>query len=334
MSGDDVLRCYLPYDFPFAAKRFLAYFNPAFGVLLETEIWPNLIRVSRQRGVPIFLIAARLSEKSFRNYFRFRSFAAEVLNNLAGIGAQSAADAGRLKALGGTAVNVTGSLKFDIAPPLEQLAQGHQWKREWGSRPILLCASTREGEEAPLLDALANVNVETVLIVIVPRHPQRFDEVARLIEGHGLNYQRRSANQPIAEHTRVLLGDTMGEMFAYYAACDVAIIGGSLLPFGAQNLIEACAVGRPVIVGPHTYNFAEATALAIDAGAAIKVDDVSGAVSAARELLVDRVRAEEMGHRGLEFARAHRGATERSLALIKHGIASAADARDTRRKRA
>ena len=332
--GDDVLRCYLPYDFPFAAKRFLAYFNPAFGVLLETEIWPNLIRVSRQRGVPIFLIAARLSEKSFRNYFRFRSFAAEVLNNLAGIGAQSAADAGRLKALGATAADITGNLKFDIAPPFEQVAQGLQWKRDCGSRPILLCASTREGEEAPLLDALANVNVETVLIVIVPRHPQRFDEVARLIEGHGLNYQRRSANQPIAEHTRVLLGDTMGEMFAYYAACDVAIIGGSLLPFGAQNLIEACAVGRPVIVGPHTYNFAEATELAIDAGAAIKVDDVSGAVSAARELLVDRVRAEEMGHRGLEFARAHRGATERSLALIKHGIASAADARDTRRKRA
>ena len=244
-----VLRCYLPYDFPFAVERFLDHFRPACGILLETEIWPNLIHACRARSVPVYLVNARLSEKSFRKYQRFGRFAAASLNELTGIAAQSNADAGRLKALGAAVVEVTGNLKFDIMPDAVLAAQGDAWRAAWGrSRPVLLLASTREGEEALLLEALQEVAIPQLLTVIVPRHPQRFGEVAALLERNGVPFQRRSTGQAVAAQTRVVLGDTMGEMFAYYAACDVAVIGGSLLPFGAHNLIEACAVGRPVII--------------------------------------------------------------------------------------
>ena len=318
LFNERVLRCYLPYDFPFAVERFLDHFKPACGMLLETEIWPNLIHACRARGIPLYLVNARLSEKSFRRYRRFGAFAAASLNELAGIAAQSNPDADRLKALGATAVDVTGNLKFDIAPDAALVAQGDAWRAAWDrSRPVLLLASTREGEETLLLQALQELDIPRLLTVIVPRHPQRFDEVAALLERHAMPFQRRSAGRPIAAQTRVVLGDSMGEMYAYYAACDVAIIGGSLLPFGAQNLIEACAVGRPVIIGPHTYNFAEATQLAIDAGAALRVEDARGAIAAARELLPDPARAQRMALAGLDFARSHQGATARVIDLIK-----------------
>ena len=318
LFGDRVLRCYLPYDFPFAVARFLEYFKPACGILLETEIWPNLIHASRARGMPIYLVNARLSEKSFRRYRRFGALAAACLGELTGIAAQGQRDAERLKALGAAAVHTTGNLKFDIVPDPALLARGIAWRDAYGrSRPVLLAASTREGEEALLLQALRNVDVPQLLTVIVPRHPQRFDDVAALMAREGVPYQRRSADQPIAAATSVVLGDSMGEMFAYYAACDVAIIGGSLLPFGAQNLIEASAVGKPVIIGPHTYNFADAAQLAIDAGAALQVEDAHGAFAAARELLLDPARAQRIAHAGLEFVRKHQGATARVLELIK-----------------
>lgn len=318
LFNERVLRCYLPYDFPFAVERFLDHFKPACGLLLETEIWPNLIHACRARSIPVYLVNARLSEKSFRQYRRFGAFAAASLNELAGIAAQSKADADRLKALGATAVDVTGNLKFDIAPDAALVAQGDAWRAAWDrSRPVLLLASTREGEETLLLQALQELDIPRLLTVIVPRHPQRFDEVAALLERHAMPFQRRSAGRPIAAQTRVVLGDSMGEMYAYYAACDVAIIGGSLLPFGSQNLIEACAVGRPVIIGPHTYNFAEATQLAIDAGAAVRVEDARGAITAARELLPDPARAQRMALAGLDFARSHQGATDKILRLLK-----------------
>jgi len=320
LFGDRVLRCYLPYDFPFAAGRFLDHFKPACGILIETEIWPNLIHACRARDIPIYLINARLSEKSFRRYRRFGEFAAESLNELTGIAAQSSADADRLKALGASAVEITGNLKFDITPEPGLIAMGNAWRGIYGrSRPVLLCASTREGEEALLLQALQGLDTPDLLTVIVPRHPQRFDEIAALLERMGISYQRRSANEPIAAQTRVVLGDSMGEMFAYYAACDVAIIGGSLLAFGAQNLIEACAAGRPVIIGPHTYNFAEATELAVEAGAAVRVADARGAIAAARTLLQDTARAQRIAQAGLFFTRCHQGATDKILSLLKIG---------------
>jgi len=318
LFGERVLRCYLPYDFPFAVERFLDHFKPACGILLETEIWPNLIHACRARSVPVYLVNARLSEKSFRKYQRFGRFAAVSLNELTGIAAQSNADAARLKALGAAVVEVTGNLKFDITPDAALIAQGAAWRAAWGgSRPVLLLASTREGEEALLLEALQEVAIPQLLTVIVPRHPQRFDEVAALLEREGVPFQRRSAGQAVAAQTRVVLGDSMGEMFAYYAACDVAIIGGSLLPFGAHNLIEACAAGRPVIIGPHTYNFAEATQFAVAAGAALRVEDARGAIAAACELMRDPARAQRMAQAGLQFAHSHQGATARVIDLIK-----------------
>lgn len=318
LFGDRVSRAYLPYDLPFAVARFLEHFQPRLGVLLETEIWFNLVHACGQRDVPLFLVNARLSERSARGYGRLATLTRTALNALRGIGAQSNADALRLQSLGAHGVEVTGNLKFDIAPPDAMVTRGTELRRLFGnSRMILLAASTREGEEALLLDALQPLATRGVLLVIVPRHPQRFDEVARLLDGRGLRWQRRSQGETIAPDTVVVLGDSMGEMFAYYGACDVAFVGGSLVPLGGQNLIEACAMGTPVLVGPHTFNFAEVTTLAEAAGAAIRVPDADQLVTEAGRLLADPSARERMRAQALSFAEAHRGATARTLQLIE-----------------
>ncbi|MBI3067669.1 MAG: glycosyltransferase, partial [Betaproteobacteria bacterium] len=185
------------------------------------------------------------------------------------------------------------------------------------SRPVLLAASMREGEEELLLDALHGLDVASLLLVIVPRHPQRFEEVAALLKRRGIAFQRRSENREIVPDTRIILGDSMGEMFAYYAACDLAFIGGSLLPYGAQNLIEACAVGKPVIIGPSVYNFAEATRLAVEQGAAIQVRDARELAREAARVLRDNALSEKMSQAALAFSRMHQGATERIMALLR-----------------
>lgn len=313
-----VERCYLPYDYPGAVARFLDGYRPRAGILMETEIWPNLIRACRARSIPLYLANARLSEKSYAGYRRFAALTRESLEGFAAIAAQSAEDARRFAALGAGGVRITGSVKFDITPPPAQVEHGRALRRALGeTRPVLLAASTREGEEAPLLDALARAAIPGLLTVIVPRHPQRFEEVARLVEARGLRLQRRSANAAVAPAIGVMLGDSMGEMFAYYSACDVAFVGGSLLPLGGQNLIEACAVGRPVLIGPFTYNFAEATELAVRAGAAVQVPDAAALAREAGRLLHDAAAARRMGEAGLAFCAAHRGATARVLELIQ-----------------
>ena len=318
LYGGRVARCYLPYDYPGAVARFLDHFRPQFGIVMETEIWPNLIRAGRARSIPLYLVNARLSEKSYVGYRRFGGLVRESLAGFAAVAAQSEGDARRLTALGARDVHVTGNVKFDVAPPLEQLELGQALRRGFGeARPVLLAASTREGEEVLLLEALEGIAASGMLTVIVPRHPQRFDEVARLLEARGVRYQRRSANAPTAPDTRVVLGDSMGEMFAYYAACDVAFIGGSLLPLGGQNLIEACAVGKPVLIGPSIFNFTEAVELAVQAGAAIQVPDPAALAREAGRLLQDPVTARRMSQAALAFANAHRGATARVLALIE-----------------
>jgi 3-deoxy-D-manno-octulosonic-acid transferase len=182
---------------------------------------------------------------------------------------------------------------------------------------VLLAASTRDGEEALLLERFKELEMSSMLLIIVPRHPQRFDEVAALIERSGLRYQRRSDNVPVDPQTRVLLGDSMGEMFAYYAACDVAFIGGSLLPFGGQNMIEPCAAGKPVLFGPHTYNFSEAAESAVAAGAALRVADADQLMREARRLLRDPGAAQRMAEAGFAFVTAHQGATQRVLELLR-----------------
>ncbi len=318
LYGDTVLRCYLPYDYPGAVARFLDHFRPRVGMLMETEIWSNLIHACRQRGVPLYLVNARLSGKSFAKYRRFPELTRTSLRELTHIAAQTQDDAQRLAALGAENVVVTGNLKFDIAPSMTQFELGRAWRDGYGKgRPVLLAASTRDGEEERLLSRLGDLQVPAALLVIVPRHPQRFNEVAALLERSGLHYQRRSDNAPVDPQTQVLLGDSMGEMFAYYAACDVAFIGGSLLPFGSQNLIEACAAGKPVVFGPHTYNFAEAAESAIAAGAARRVADAHELMREARRLLTDTGAQARMGAAGLAFSKAHQGATKRVLELIR-----------------
>jgi len=317
LFGDTVERCYLPYDYPGAARRFLDAFRPRVGVLMETEIWPNLIEACAQRRVPLYLVNARLSEKSYSRYRRYPRMTRACLRALSGIAAQTGEDARRFEALQAEHVSVTGNLKFDVLPPAERVQQGQAWRSRFGARPVLLAASTREGEESLVLDAFEAMGLPSALLVIVPRHPQRFDEVAQLLTQRGVRYQRRSENAPVAPDTRVLLGDSMGEMFAYYAACDVAFIGGSLLPYGAQNLIEACAVGKPVIIGPHTYNFAEATELAIAAGAAVRIDNAQGLADAARRLLTSEETIQQMGAAALAFSERHQGAAQRVMELMR-----------------
>jgi 3-deoxy-D-manno-octulosonic-acid transferase len=322
LFGDSVQRVYLPYDFPFAVRRFLAHYRPRLGVLLETEIWPNLIHQCHAQTVPLLLLNARLSERSARGYARFAGLTRAALSELAGVAAQTADDAQRLSQLGAQKVTVMGNLKFDIEPPAAQLELGQRLRHLFGEqRRILLLASTREGEEALLLAELAK-SPRDFLTVLVPRHPQRFDEVAALIEKHGLRYQRRSADQPIAPETLVVLGDSMGEMFGYYAACDLAFIGGSLLEFGGQNLLEACAAGKPVLLGAHTYNFAQAAELAVQDGAALRIKDAAELMMRAQALLDDAPHLQRMGAAGKTFVESHKGATNKAVALIAAHLAN------------
>ncbi|MDO8314031.1 MAG: 3-deoxy-D-manno-octulosonic acid transferase [Rugosibacter sp.] len=367
LFGDTVERLYLPYDTPWAMRRFLCHYQPRIGLIMETELWPNLLTECRALGVPVYLLNARLSARSARRYGRWPNLTRQVLQSLSAIGAQSADDAARLTRLGAQKITVTGNMKFDIATPPEQMELGRMFRARMGARPVWLAASTREGEEALILDAwhsamnskkvlssllgsadeatalqgeggqaknafLAVADGDTArnsqnkavspLLVIVPRHPQRFDEVAQRVTDRGLRLQRRSEGSAIAPTTHVLLGDSMGEMFAWYAAVDVAFIGGSLKDYGCQNLIEACAVGTPVLIGPSTYNFAEAAREALACGAAHAITDADDLVRQIDRLLTDVACREQMSQAGREFAARHRGATEHTLELISSSISS------------
>jgi 3-deoxy-D-manno-octulosonic-acid transferase len=322
LFGDGVTQAYLPYDLPRATRRFLDRARPCLGLIMETEVWPSLFAACRQRGTPVFLVNARLSEKSAQGYARLRPLVQPALASLAGIAAQTEADAERLRQLGGRAVSITGNLKFDVAPPADTAARADELRRQFGDRFVALAASSREGEEALILDTLASLDLPKLLLVMVPRHPQRFDEVARLIAERGLACPRRSRGQAATGTDRVYLGDSMGEMAAYCAACDLVIVGGSLLPFGGQNLIEASAAGKPALLGPHTWNFEQASRDAIEAGAARRVQDAGELAEAVRRLYEDKKLREEMGAAGLAFARQHRGAAERILQLVEPHLAA------------
>lgn len=315
--GERLLQAYLPYDLPDACARFLDHFKPRLGLLMETEIWPNLIAAAHQRSLPISLINARLSARSQRGYRRFAPLIRPALESLRAVAAQTPADAERLAAIGARRVEVFGNIKFDVTPAPEKLQLGSTWRQATGARPICLAASTRDGEEVLILDAFTRIDVPGLLLVLVPRHPQRFAEVAALVEERKLASCRRSENAMPTDETRVWLGDSMGEMPAYFAAADLALMGGTLLPFGGQNLIEAAACGCPVLVGPHTFNFAQAAEDAVACGAALRVIDADGAARAAENLLKNRAALEAMRRAATEFSQVHRGATARTMALIR-----------------
>ncbi|WP_415035003.1 lipid IV(A) 3-deoxy-D-manno-octulosonic acid transferase [Azonexus sp.] len=323
LYGERVLQAYLPYDFPDAVARFFRHFQPRFGVLMETEIWPNLLAAAADRSIPIALANARLSERSARGYQRFSALSSPAFAQLSAVAAQTAADAERLRSLGAKAVTVCGNLKFDVRPQASLLTLGATWREERQKRPAWLAASTREGEEALLLDAWQK-KPSAALLILVPRHPQRFSEIAQLLRARGLNWRARSAGLPTPE-TQVWLGDSMGEMAAYYTCADLAFIGGSLLPLGGQNLIEAAACACPVLLGPHTFNFLQASEDAIAAGCARRVQDADAVLQTVEELFADASTLTRMRERSLAFAAAHQGASERTLALLQEISAPAPD---------
>jgi 3-deoxy-D-manno-octulosonic-acid transferase len=314
-----VAQRYLPYDLRFAVARFLAETRPSIGVVMETEIWPNLLQGARRASLPMLLANARLSEKSAVRGRRFAALLEPAAAGFARVAAQSDGDRGRLGEFYKGPIDVVGNLKFDLAVDDSQVAAGRALHASWGGGPVWLFASTRDGEEALILDAWQRRGGNPgAVVLIVPRHPQRFDEVAQLIEGRALACLRRSRGWPSPLTAgAVLLGDTMGEMGLYYGAADVALIGGSLRNFGAQNLIEACAAGTPVVLGPSTFNFAQAAADAIAAGAALQVRDADEALAAMEALCRDAGRLASMQQAALRFAGAHRGATERIAAIVR-----------------
>ena len=316
-EGD--LQTWLPYDTPGAVRRFLRLHRPQVGVLMETEVWPNLQHEAQRAGVPMVLANARLSEKSLRQGMRLGVLLRPAAQAMSLCLAQTPADADRLMRMGAPVVRVVGNVKFDMTPTPALLAQGHAWQT-LSERPMVLAASTREGEEPELLKAwLAEcaslpVDGKRPRLCIVPRHPQRFDAVAAGVREAGLSLSRRSAwpdglPDAQAQAAEVWLGDSMGEMPAYYAAACVALLGGSFAPLGGQNLIEAAACACPVVMGPSTFNFAEAAELSEQAGAALRVTDWREGVAQAVQLC-EPVQHVPMAQRALDFAQAHRGAAK------------------------
>ncbi len=324
LLGPGGVRCYLPYDLPHAVARFLAHWRPVLGVLLETELWPNLVHACVQRSIPLVLANARLSQRSAHGYARFQPLVEKTLQALTLIAAQTSADAQRLTALGARKVEVTGNLKFDMPSSslLDQVTQ--QLRPLLGARRgIWLAASTRDGEEEMVLDLLDLAPLQETLLILVPRHPQRFEEVASLLQRRRINFVRRSENRPVQDNTvRVLLGDSMGELQSWYRMADVALIGGSLLPFGGQNLIEATAAGCPVLVGPHTYNFSEVAQQAIACGAARRVTTPQELASQLLLLLENPDARQTMREAGLAFTQRHQGATRQLLRLLAPYLSS------------
>lgn len=320
-----VLISYVPYDLTGAVDRFLARVRPQLGLLMETEIWPNLILRSRACNIPVLLINARLSARSAKRYARFDRLIRPVLGALTAVGAQTKDDADRLTLLGAQNVHVTGNLKFDVRIDQALRALGQSWRTDINAqqmpRSIWLAASTREGEEAVILAAHRALCTllpdQHPLLVLVPRHPQRFNDIATLVAREGFQLARRSDALPGAE-TDVWLGDSMGEMVAYYSLANIAVIGGTLLPFGGQNLIEAAACGTPLIIGPHTYNFSAAANDAEQTGAAIRLEDVSPdtLATALHALITNRAQYKAAQEATEKFVAGATGATDKLLNLI------------------
>ena len=341
LPGD--VQVWQPWDTPGAVARFLRKFRPAIGILMETEVWPNLVAGCRKRGVPLVLANARLNAKSLRNAQRLAALARPAYSNLAAVWAQTEDDAQRLRAIGARVAGVFGNLKFDVVPDAAQLAQGRSWRAQ-AQRPVVMLASSREGEEALWLENLksktasarfqlaqAAINseappaepaartVQPVQWLVVPRHPQRFDEVHQLLLQAGLTVSRRSTWTGAPDAADVWLGDSLGEMALYYGLAHVAMLGGSFAPLGGQNLIEAAACGCPVVLGPHTFNFAEAAELACAAGAAQRVENLGEGMAAACALMADGARLAQACEQAATFAQSHRGgaqATAREVAEL------------------
>ena len=305
-----------PWDTPAAVRRFLEQFKPRIGLLMETEVWPNMVAGCHGAHIPLCLVNARMSDQSMHKALRLRWLSRPAYAGLHTVLAQTEDDARRLRTLGARVQAVTGNLKFDATPDAAQLAQGRAWRAS-SKRPVLMFTSSREGEEQMLIAALRAAPLPAVQWLIVPRHPQRFDAVAALFQAAGFTLSRRSAWQDAPLPAEVWLGDSLGEMALYYGLADVALLGGSFAPLGGQNLIEAAACACPVLMGPHTFNFAQAAEMAQEAGAAIRCVDLPDAVRQGGALATDATGLARTRQAALQWSVAHQGATRRTLEALE-----------------
>ncbi|QVL47802.1 MAG: lipid IV(A) 3-deoxy-D-manno-octulosonic acid transferase [Thiocapsa sp.] len=320
--GDSVAHRYTPYDLPGILDRFLSRTTPALLIVMETEIWPNTLAACAERGIPVILANARLSERSARGYRRLARLTRETLQGFDLIAAQAEPDARRFIALGADPerVQVTGSIKFDLRQPASLLDQAEAMRRAWGGqRPVWVAASTHEGEDGAILAAHQRIRavLPEALLVLVPRHPERFDRVAELVARQGLTLARRSRLEPCTPSTAVFLGDTMGELPVFLAAADTAFMGGSLVPTGGHNLLEAAAAGVPVAIGPHHFNFAAITQLLCAEEGAVEIADTEALARLMISWLSDATERARIGENGRRVVEANRGALDRLMTLIE-----------------
>ncbi|WP_442110258.1 lipid IV(A) 3-deoxy-D-manno-octulosonic acid transferase [Pseudomonas sp. NUPR-001] len=314
-----IQHCYLPYDLPWAAGRFLDHVQPKLAVIMETELWPNHIHQCAKRGIPVALANARLSERSARGYARFAGLTRPMLAEMSLIAAQTETEAERFRQLGArpNCVEVTGSIKFDLRIDDQLLPRARALREQWqaSQRPVWIAASTHEGEDEVILAAHRQLleHHADALLILVPRHPERFNAVYALCAAQ-FPTVRRSSAEVVTAQTAVLLGDTMGELLFLYALADIAFVGGSLVPNGGHNVLEPAALSLPVLSGPHLFNFLEIAAMLRDAGALQEVDDAQGLAAAVRRLIELPRDAQRMGAAGLAIMQANQGALQRLLA--------------------
>ncbi len=323
--GETVAHCYIPYDISFAVQRFLKQIHPQFGIIMETEIWPTMLLTCQQLKIPMVLANARMSERSAKGYARFASFTQTILQSLQFIAAQTETDRQRFKQLGADIkhVHAIGNLKYEINLPISLVEQAAAMRSLWGShRPIWVAASTHEGEEAIILNASRQVRAvcPDLLLIIVPRHPERFDRVSALSHKAGFKTLRRSEHRPCPLEVKVLVVDTMGELPLFYAACDVAFVGGSLVTVGGHNILEPAALAKPIITGPHYFNFNDITQQFVKANAAIQVSNTEELAKTVIKLLQNSQQRKQMGNAALQLMANSQGASKRLVNLIKRHV--------------
>jgi len=320
LFGADVFHAYCPYDLPFAVRHFLEQVRPRMLIMVETEIWPNLLALCAARKIPALLANGRLSPRSARGYGRLGGFTRQVFSGISAVAAQSSADAERFIRLGVPAdrVVVTGSIKFDMRIPASVQEQIQVLRRAWGDRPVWVAASTHEGEDEQVLTAHRAIldKVPSTLLVLVPRHPERFERVATLVSRHGFELCRRSLDQPCGEGIQVFLGDTMGELPVFLGGADVAFIGGSLVKVGGHNMLEAAAQGVPVVFGPHVFNFSGIARLLRDREAGVMVEDAGSLAAQVAAWLRDASERSRIGENGRQVVEENRGALRRLARLV------------------
>jgi 3-deoxy-D-manno-octulosonic-acid transferase len=326
LFDDRVSHCYVPYDYPFAVRRFLARVRPTLLLVMETELWPNLFHLCREREIPVVVTNVRMSESSMRKYLKLApTLTRKTLAQVRLLAAQSDADAARLLTLGAeqNKVQVTGSIKFELALPASLAEKAEVLRREWGvDRPVWIAASTHDGEEEYALNVHGDLRRQAAfsnaLLVLVPRHPERFPMAAKLCKRLDYNVALRSQHRgPLGADVDVLLGDTMGELMLFFGACDVAFVGGSLVPTGGHNLLEAEALGKPVVFGPHMFNFAEIAQLTLERGAGVQVQDGLQLFQELAAYLGDAERRDRAGEAGRKLVEENRGALKRTMKLLE-----------------